>query len=120
MEVGSVHSLIERKLKNTPIFSPIEYLTIFRTSRASPRPYEVKSLNRCLFQNYGQVSTFKTIRPGRQKDDPTVNDLKCLKYSPDGELSYKLTFDEDWKCLPKARGQKPTSVHPTLLHTSQL
>ncbi|GFN99821.1 hypothetical protein PoB_002632700 [Plakobranchus ocellatus] len=95
MEVDSMHSLIERKLKNTPIYSPIDYFTIFRTSRVSPRPYEVKSLNHCLFRNYGQVSTFKTIRPGRQKGDPTVNDLRCLKYSPDGELSYKLTFDED-------------------------
>ncbi|GFO14985.1 hypothetical protein PoB_004149000 [Plakobranchus ocellatus] len=64
MEVDSMHSLIKRKLKNIPIYSPMDYLTIFRTSSVSPRPYEVMGLNHCFFKNYGQVSTFKTIRPG--------------------------------------------------------
>ncbi|GFO04465.1 cobyric acid synthase [Plakobranchus ocellatus] len=98
-------NLIKKNLKNIPIYSPMDYFTTFRTSMVSPRSYEVKSLNHCFFKNYGQVSTFKTIRPGQQKGAPTVNDLRCLKYSPDGELSYKLTFDRTGNFYLELRGK---------------
>ena len=41
LEVDSVHSVIERKLKNKPIYVPQNYVDIFKVSRLE-RPYDVK------------------------------------------------------------------------------
>lgn len=39
MEVDSVHSIIERKMKNREIFLPSQYATITREARRAPNPY---------------------------------------------------------------------------------
>ncbi|KAK4875625.1 hypothetical protein RN001_012047 [Aquatica leii] len=36
-----------------------------------------------------------SIRPGRKKNDPTVNQLKCLKYESDGIIYYKTDYQEE-------------------------
>jgi len=35
------------------------------------------------------------------KNDPVVKDLQALRYLPDGSISFKLDFDEDWQPLPQ-------------------
>lgn len=51
--------------------------------------------------------------------DPTVNDLRCLKYTRDGSIHYKLSFKDDFELLP----QKPrivSSRQPDQLYVSRL
>jgi len=89
MEVDSMHSVIERRLQKTQIYSPLEYLTIFRTARINPRPYDVKFVDHTFFRDFAKIAVHKTIRPGRKKGDPTVNEIRSLRYVPDGEILYK-------------------------------
>lgn len=48
-------------------------------------------------------------------NDPTVNQLRCLKYCPDGTIYFKLSFDQDeYQILP----QRPSKKHVCLLPKS--
>lgn len=40
------------------------------------------------------------------KNDPTVTDLRALRYLPSGSIEYKLDFDDQWEVLP----QRPKKV----------
>ena len=62
----------------------------------------------------------KTIRSQRQTGDPTLNDLRWLRDSQDGELSYKLSFHEGSVSLANPPGQKLASLPPSVLCVSQL
>ena len=91
MEVDSVHSQIERKLKHTPIYCASQYVDLMK--RARKIRYDVKYLEYSFFKDYSQVGNLKSIRPGRNvKGEPVVTDLRCLKYSPDqnGTFLFKL------------------------------
>ncbi|KAF2888935.1 hypothetical protein ILUMI_17238 [Ignelater luminosus] len=41
-----------------------------------------------------------SIRPGKRIGDPTVTDLRALKYNPNGTIQYKLRFGDAWQNLP--------------------
>lgn len=41
MEVDSVHSAIERKLKGKAIYLPTDYVDVCKNARIHPEPYEV-------------------------------------------------------------------------------
>ncbi|KAK3759129.1 hypothetical protein RRG08_033374 [Elysia crispata] len=41
----------------------------------------------------------KNIRPGRKAGDAQVADIRCLKYTPEGRILFKLVHKEDWKKL---------------------
>ncbi|KAJ8893466.1 hypothetical protein PR048_006064 [Dryococelus australis] len=43
---------------------------------------------------------YDSIRPGRKTHDPIVNDIKVIKYSPDGTIQVKLNFDDEYIDLP--------------------
>lgn len=43
---------------------------------------------------------YKSIRPGSKKGDAKVTDIRCLKYSNDGKIHYKLSFKDEFKLLP--------------------
>ena len=49
MEVDAMHSKIERKLKNVPIYSPANYVECFKNARPS-QPYELKYVQHDFFQ----------------------------------------------------------------------
>ena len=44
-----------------------------------------------------------SIRPGRKAEDPTVHDLRGLKYLPNGKIKFKLRLNNDvtWEVLPQ-------------------
>lgn len=51
--------------------------------------------------------------------DPTVNNLRCLKYTSDGKIHYKLSFKDGYKLLPhKSNGNPPEQ--PMKLYNSRL
>lgn len=99
MEVDSVHHTIEMKLKKREIHLPTDYINACRDARIKI-PYRVKYLEFSCFNDYSQVKYYTSIRPGSSKGDPTVSDIRCLKYKPDSFIQYKLMYDDNWKDLP--------------------
>lgn len=43
-------------------------------------------------KDYAEKSTlmYDSIRPGKKTGDPTVNDIRVIKYSPDGRIQVKI------------------------------
>lgn len=103
MEVDSVHSVIERKLKNREIFLPSQYATITKEARKVPSPYEVITPDYTFFKDFGckDYLIYESIRPGRGTGDHCVIDIKALRYNPNGIIEYKLHFSDDFVPLPR-------------------
>ena len=103
MEVDSCHSLIERALRGITINVPYDYINIFLKARKNPKPFKVNYLDHTFFKDYSKLGPYQSIRPGRGKGDPHVTHIRCLCYSPDGVIRYKLSVDEDWNIVPKTK-----------------
>lgn len=103
MECDSTHALVERRLKGKEITLPSQYAQIIREARKKPFPFDVKYLTHEFFLKYDDKNNirYESIRPGKIKSDPTVSDLRCLKYSPDGTIHYKISFEDEFKILPQ-------------------
>lgn len=82
MEVDSVHSVIERKLKNREIFLPSQYATITKEARSMPCPYEVITPDYTFFKDFSvkDYQIYESIRPGRGAGDNCVVDIRALRY----------------------------------------
>lgn len=99
MEVDSVHSVIERQIRNKKINIPADYVYICKTA-CHKNPYNVEYLMHDFFKKYDHLQFVKSIRPGKAVvGSPTVSDLKALKYFKDG-IFFKLRHTEDWQTLP--------------------
>ena len=105
MEVDSMHSSIECVLRNRNINLPSDYVTACQEARAKPKPYNVCYLEHSYFKDFRGVQIYNSIRPGSKVGDPTVTDIRALRYSPDGSIHYKLRFSEDWTLLPHRRSK---------------
>lgn len=68
MEGDSVHSAIERKLKNRLIHLPSDYLSATLEARKKPFPYEAILIEHDFIKDYADTSTWRynSIRPGAQ------------------------------------------------------
>lgn len=114
MEVDAMHSTIERKLKGININIPADYVNICKSARRLPKPYEVNYLSHNFFKNFSSLKYLTSIRPGKKVGDPTVTDIRALKYNPTGTIQYKLRFGDEWKDLP-IRLNKVTAIPLTEL-----
>ena len=108
MECDSVHSTIESNMKGKDINVPQDYIGIIKNARENPFPYEVRFddlLPHTFFLNYEAHQDIRSIRPGSKTSDPTVTDVRQLRYTPDGSISYKLTHDinDNFQELPAIR-----------------
>lgn len=101
MEADSMHSTIERYLRTKNINVPAEYVQICKMARKIPHPYDVKYINFDFFKKFEKVEFCKSIRPGRNKGDAKVTDIRALQYTPRGEIFYKLRFGNTWEILPQ-------------------
>jgi hypothetical protein len=108
MEVDSVHSTIERCINRRPIYSPSNYVELFRFARAK-QPYDVMYLDHTFFGDFSSLKYYDNIRPGNKVGDPVVTDIRCLRYLPEGLIQYKLSFDDEFNDLPKRRNAKVPS-----------
>lgn len=108
MECDSVHATIETYLKGRDIYLPSDYIRFTREARKKPFPYDVVKIDFNDIQDYAVKSNqrYSSIRPGKVKDDPVVTDIRALKYSVEGIIFFKLSFDDEWKALP----QRPKSI----------
>lgn len=103
MEVDSVHSVIERKLKNREIFLPSQYATITKEARKMPSPYQVITPDYTFFKDFARKDhlIYESIRPGRGAGDSVVVDIRALRYNASGTIDYKLHFAHDFVPLPR-------------------
>lgn len=51
-------------------------------------------LEHFFFKDFSKPLMYKSIRPGSKKGDAKVSDIRCLKYSNDGKIHYKLSFKD--------------------------
>lgn len=103
MECDSMHSVIERKLRNTEIYTPAGYAALCRSARLKPKPYNVSYLTYDFFKKYSCLSFYNSIRPGYKKGDPLVTDIRCLKYNPSGIIEYKIDYSDEWMVMEKRK-----------------
>lgn len=108
MKCDSVHANIETRLKNQTIYLPSDYLRI--TEAARTPPYEVKSVEYDFVKDYSQDLAYSTIRPGKKAHDPTVTDIKAIKYLPEGKIVVKLDFDGEYIDLPVRKPKRPKKL----------
>lgn len=108
MEVDSVHSTIEAKLRNRrQVFVPADYIDIIETARIK-NPYKTHYLSHDDFLKF-DTSIYCSIRPGSKKGDPCVNDVVAYQYTPKGIINYKLSMHDEWTELPQ-RAKKRLEV----------
>lgn len=122
MECDAVHSLIERKLKNRNIELPSDYVKLTKEARTKPFPLEVVDVNHDFFLDYADQKNwiYNSIRPGRKVNDPTVTDLRHLKYNFETKLiEYKIDFNEEFQPLP-VRSLKYPEIEYKVLHQRRL
>lgn len=122
MQCDSTHSLIERKIKGKKVHIPSNFVSLVEEARTKPKKLDVVHLSHGFFLNYDSKNLrYNSIRPGKcfflfilflfkflKKNyitgkfphDPTVSNLKCLRYSLDGQIYFKLHFKDDFTLLP--------------------
>ncbi|CAG4931564.1 unnamed protein product [Parnassius apollo] len=122
MEADSMHATIERKLKNKIIHVPAEYAGVCLGARKQPKPYNVSHLTHKFYKSFESVQFYKSIRPGKAKEDAKVTDIRALQYKT-GNIYFKLRFTDEWQLLPQRRNEnitvKPIESLPDL-HRSRL
>lgn len=99
MEVDSMHSCIEKRIRNHKINIPADYVNMCKIARKDPRPYNVEYLNHEFFRRFDQLKFYSSIRPGKTVGDSVVTNIKALKYTEEGQIQYKLRHSEDWQIL---------------------
>lgn len=123
MECDAVHSLIERKLKGRVIELPSDYIKATQEARNKPLPLEAVYITHDFFLDYGDQNTwvYNSIRPGKKANDPTVSNLKHLKYNfYSQKIEYKIDFDHELQLLPARSLKYPDIVQYKALHNSRL
>ena len=101
MEVDSIHSAIERTLKNRRIYSPASYIDIIECAKKK----EPKYLDHTFFRDFRPFDFYNSIRPGRTAGDHCVTDICQLIYTDD--ISYKLAHTADyWVILPQRKNKE--------------
>ncbi|KAG4073204.1 hypothetical protein HA402_013469 [Bradysia odoriphaga] len=121
MECDSTHACIERKTRDMIINLPCDFEKAVKEARDKPFPFEVVHLTHTFFSNYDdkEYLTLNSIRPGKKPGDPKVNDIRCIQYTGDGKVLYKLAFDDLFKDLPQKVTERPT-LEPKQLHQRRL
>ncbi|XP_047036028.1 uncharacterized protein LOC124641835 [Helicoverpa zea] len=98
MEADSMHSTIERQLRNREIYSPAQYIDVCRNARLN-KPYVVNYLDHSIFRKFSSMPYLNSIRPGKKAGEATVFDLRCIEYRTDGTIYIKQEFSEEFEQL---------------------
>ncbi|CAG5021863.1 unnamed protein product [Parnassius apollo] len=91
IEGDAMHSLIEWRMRNRIINVPGDYVQIIESARNNS--FDIKYLE----QNFSKSSVIFQATKALALDDhqeTLVTDIRALMYSPSGENSYKLQFEE--------------------------
>lgn len=85
-----MHPTIERKLIGRIINVPADYVSIARAARNIPKPYRVEYLTHNFFKDFSGLNFIKSLRPGFKVGDPTVQNIRALRYNSSGRFDYKI------------------------------
>ena len=108
-------------MKNRNINHPSDYEDVIKQARKLPFPYEVKSLDFGSFRDYRKSCSVASIGPDRKTNDPEVNDLRQIKYTPVGDIFLKIDHEApDWMLCPARHGVEPAAGEPNQLYPEQL
>ena len=99
-EVDSVHSTIERKLKNRQIYWPHDYLSAMKECREK-NPYQIIEMKHDDFFDFTAIKYIDSVRPGKKPGEPQVHDLRVLKYTEDRNVYFKTSYGDDFAQLPQ-------------------
>ena len=121
MECDSIHSVIERSMKNKAIYVPQQYIELIERARKDP-PYKVNYLDFTFFKDFSKVGRYLSIRPGTGVGAATVSDIRLLKYTDDGAIHYKTDYDApEYQPLPTPRkASSNVDMEPTALYDRPL
>ena len=119
MEVDSIHSVIERKLKNRSIYYPGDYTEIMRECRPAA-PFKVKEVMCDFFKDFTGIKYVDSIRPGRRAGEPQVHNLRVLRYLPTPAIEYKTDFSDEFSPLPQRMHQRLNDWEIRQLHQQAL
>ncbi|KAF4528180.1 hypothetical protein B566_EDAN016579 [Ephemera danica] len=107
-EGDSVHSSIEGAVRNKELYSLVDYLAAVERARrneasggrAGATAYQAELVSHTKFENFENCKYYSSIRPGQGPGSPTVNQLRALMYTPEGQIFYKLVITEEWTPMP--------------------
>ncbi|XP_050993142.1 uncharacterized protein LOC127182077 [Labeo rohita] len=114
MECDSVHSVIERRLRDQDVYLPAEYVNLMKKARVKPHPYEVKYIDHTFFQDFTKLRLCKSLRPGVRPGDPTVHDIRAIRYNNNGTMDFKINHSDDWHPHPSHQLRNSTSDSHTV------
>ncbi|KAF2897916.1 hypothetical protein ILUMI_08261 [Ignelater luminosus] len=83
------------------------------------QPYHVKYVNYADFRDFKGFQFYSSIRPGRKPGDLLVSDVCSYKYSPCGEMFYKVNYIDSYESLPKRLTTKHKNFVIPPLYISQ-
>jgi len=87
-----------------------QYIQLVQEARPTS-PYKDRYVSHDFFKDFSEVRVYTSIRPGHKAGDPTVTDLRSLKYLRTGEIYLKLQYTDDWQQrLPSRRATSATSA----------
>ncbi|XP_050507268.1 uncharacterized protein LOC126884950 [Diabrotica virgifera virgifera] len=115
MEADSVHAQIEKTVKYKSIYLPSDYIRLTKESRKQT-PYQTKEVTYDFIKIFSETLVYPSIRPGRKVNDPTVTDIKVIKYTPDGIIQVKLDYCGEFIDLPT---RKPRSAKTNVSQLGQ-
>lgn len=93
MECDSIHSKIERKSKNVPVYSLEGWAQIIRCARVNPRPFVVTQLKHPDFKNFASHSEpLKKIVPWKK----ICSILLTKTEDGSAEIKYKLKYEDEY------------------------
>ncbi|XP_051746313.1 uncharacterized protein LOC127510601 isoform X1 [Ctenopharyngodon idella] len=121
MECDSVHTVIERRLRNQEIYVPAQYVALMKTAWSKPNPYKVKYVDHNFFQDFTKLRLCKSIHPGIKLDDPS--DIRAIRYNINGTMDFKIQHSADWTPFSKNQQiQHTNSSSPSVtpLYTESL
>lgn len=120
MEVDSVHSSIERKIKKKNIYVPQNYVELISECRRN-QSYRIHYVDHTFFKNFSDLKFYNSIRPGNKVGDQVVSDLRVIAYTPDGNIQVKLGYKDALVDLPRrARNAEQSNALVPRLHDGPL
>lgn len=90
MPVDSVHAIIENKLKNTTVYAPSQWFTVFATARQNPSPFAVERLSYEDFYRWDSISDkyFKGNLTGK------ISKVRVMTFKKDKQVvKYKTSMN---------------------------
>ncbi|XP_045887355.1 uncharacterized protein LOC123958143 [Micropterus dolomieu] len=85
-----------------------------KSVRSKPNPYEVKYVDHMFFQDFTKLRLCKSIRPEMKPGDPTVHDIRAIRYNINGMMYFKIQHSDTWTPFSKHQFRHTTSDTPAV------